>query len=505
MADDIIPSNAFDQVPAEAVVPGFYGEISAAASRKSIKRVLIVGQRLSSGTIDAAVPQFISGDGSIAKTFWGRGSMLADMVMAYRAGDPTMELWGVALDDDGAGTAAELDVTFTGTATAAGTLSFYVGDVKITAGVAVDDAAADVASALSAAINAATDLPVTAAVDAAVVTVTFRHKGAVGNDLRLQVNVGGIDAGEATPAGITVSIPDDGFLADGATDPEQTAVLSAIAGEAFDFILIPYTGSTELDAWADEMDARFGPLQMEYGGVFTARRATVSNQITWLDGRNDKHISVTTVYDTPGPVWKTAARMLARAARSLANHPVRGLNDLALIGELPPPRTSRLTWQDRQSLLIYGGSTLKVGADGTVMIDKIVTTYKTNGAGDPDDSWRDIQSAYTAAYVARELQFVINRDYLTKRAILVDDGTAIAAGIPHVTPRQARTRLISHYAYLETLGIVERADLFEQFLIVSREAKRLNVKYAPDLANPLDIVAIKIEFSIQWPDDLVNA
>jgi len=253
------------------------------------------------------------------------------------------------------------------------------------------------------------------------------------------------------------------------------------------------------------MESRFGPLQMEYGGVFTARRATVSNQVTWLQGRNDKHISVTTVYDTPGPVWKTAARMLARAARSLANHPVRGLNDLALIGELPAPRTSRLTWQDRQSLLTYGGSTLKVGTDGTVMIDKIVTTYKTNSAGDPDDSWRDIQSAYTAAYIARELQFVINRDYLTKRAILVDDGTAIAAGIPHVTPRQARTRLISHYAYLETLGIVERADLFEQFLIVSREAKRLNVKYAPDLANPLDIVAIKIEFSIQWPDDLVAA
>lgn len=500
-----IPSSAFDQVPVETRKPGFYAEISAVASRASTYRALIVGQRLASGTVAAGVPSFISGEGEIAKTFFGRGSLIANMVTSYRAGESALELWAVALDDDGAGVAATLDITVTSAAIAAGTLSLYMGDTRIRVGVASGDDVSDIAASINAAINAATDLPVTSSVLAGVVTVTFRHKGALGNDFRVQLNYRGIDAGEETPAGVAITIPDDGYLTGGATDPDQTAAIAGIANETFDFILVPYSGTAELDVWDTELTERFGPLEQMYGGVFSCRRGTPSEHITWLGNRNDKYVSVTCVHDTPGPVWKTAARMLARASRSLANHPVRPLKPLELIGELPAPRTSRFTFSDANAILNAGGSTLEVLRDGTVIIDKIVTTYKTNAVGDADDAFRDIQSLYTSAYIARELRFVINRDFISKRAILVDDGTQLASGLPSVTPRTAKATLIAHYAYLERQGIVERADIFEKYLIVSREAKRLNFKYQPDLANPLDIVAVKIEFSIQFPDDLVGA
>ena len=87
---------------------------------------------------------------------------------------------------------------------------FIINGKKVSAGVAKDDAAADVATALAAAINADVDLPVTAAASTATVTLTAKCKGeyiangTFGDDDEVTIT-GGISVSvESKAAGITL-------------------------------------------------------------------------------------------------------------------------------------------------------------------------------------------------------------------------------------------------------------------------------------------------------------
>ena len=73
-------------------------------------------------------------------------------------------------DDDGAAVAAAETLTFSGPATADGTLSVYIGGQKVSIAVASGDSADDMAAAMNAAINDEEDLLVTSTVLTNVVT-----------------------------------------------------------------------------------------------------------------------------------------------------------------------------------------------------------------------------------------------------------------------------------------------------------------------------------------------
>jgi phage tail sheath gpL-like len=128
----------------------------------------------------------------------GRGSMLHRQALAFFANNRFTDCYIGILADNGAGVAATGPITITGPATAAGTISLYLGGNRVAVSVASGDTAAAIATAISAAINAAADLPVTASPASAVVTVTHRHKGEVGNEYDMRVNY---QDGEATAGG----------------------------------------------------------------------------------------------------------------------------------------------------------------------------------------------------------------------------------------------------------------------------------------------------------------
>src|SRR5690606_19151974 len=100
------------------------------------------------------------------ETYFGRGSMLANMLVTVLANNPGNSVYAIALDDvagGSGGSAATGNILFTGAASHTGRLVATIGGREVSAGMIAGDAAASIVSQLVAAINAASDLPVSAA------------------------------------------------------------------------------------------------------------------------------------------------------------------------------------------------------------------------------------------------------------------------------------------------------------------------------------------------------
>jgi phage tail sheath gpL-like len=79
---------------------------------------------------------------------------------------------------------------FSGTATAAGSIDVMIcGQPLLTVGIAIGDTAALVAASVQAAIAQLLDIPVTSTVAGAIVTLTYVHRGDVGEDLPVRVKL----------------------------------------------------------------------------------------------------------------------------------------------------------------------------------------------------------------------------------------------------------------------------------------------------------------------------
>ncbi len=95
------------------------------------------------------------------------------------------------------------------------------------------------------------------------------HKGLLGNDINMQQNYLGNAGGEFPVSGVTlVFVP----MAAGTTNPSLTNGLANLASHPFDFIGMPYTDTTSLNAMqtflADDV-GRWSWQEMIYGGAFS--------------------------------------------------------------------------------------------------------------------------------------------------------------------------------------------------------------------------------------------
>ena len=156
-------SVSFNTIPSGIRVPLFYAEMdnSQAATPTSQTASLLIGQMIEVGTAEAGKPVFVS-TAAMAKSLFGRGSMLARMVDAYRKVDSFGQLVCIPVADGEDAGAASGKAEISGTALEAGTLSFYVGGERVQVAVAEGDTASKIAKSLGDAITVVKDLPVTA-------------------------------------------------------------------------------------------------------------------------------------------------------------------------------------------------------------------------------------------------------------------------------------------------------------------------------------------------------
>jgi len=180
---------------------------------------------------------------------------------------------------------------------------------------------------------------------------------------------------------------------------------------------------------------------------------------------------------------------------ALADDPARPLQTLELDGIMAPAKEARWTKEERNLLLYDGLSTYTVDSDGTVRIERAVTTYQTNSYGLEDTSYLDVTTPATLSYIRYVTRVRITNKF--PRHKLADDGTAFGAGQAIVTPSIVRSELLALFRQLEEQGLVEDYEQFVEGLIVERNAddpNRLDVLAPPNLVNQLIIFAEQVQY-----------
>ncbi|RYM47648.1 phage tail sheath subtilisin-like domain-containing protein [Serratia proteamaculans] len=486
----------FNRVPSNQRAPFFYAEFdnSMANTATAVQRTLLIGQILPTATAAPGIPQKVSSDSAVAG-ICGSGSMLHNMMTAYLANDISAELWILPLADGGSGTTAAVGKLQVETAAAAtGVLSLYIAGVRVQLTVVSTDDKVAVAASIAALINSQSKLPVTAAVDGEstdTVTLTAKNKGAHGNSIDIRLNYQGAAGGEETPQGMELAITP---MSSGAGAPVLTDALGNLQDRAFDFIVNPYTDTTSLDAvkeFLSDATGRWSYAQQLYGHSFGALAGTYGSLSAAGEARNNQHETLLGINGSPTPAYLWAAALTGAIAPSLRNDPGRPTQTLTISGVLAPPLETRFMLTERNNLLYSGISTFTVADDGSVQVEKTITTYQKNKFGDADDSYLNIETLFLLMFVTRFLRTQITSKF--SRMKLANDGTRFAPGSAIVTPNVIRAELIAQYRTLEYNGYVQDSAAFAQTLLVERNSsntKRIDVLWTGTLIDQLEIFAL---------------
>jgi phage tail sheath gpL-like len=485
---------SFNQVPNGIRVPFAYIEFdnTGALTGTALQtyRALLIAPRTSGGSVQANTLTRVT-SAQQARGFFGPGSVMHNMAEAYFANNTFTETWAIAVDDNVAHVAATGSIVITGTPSVAGTLCAYIAGRLVQVGVTTASTATTIATALAAAINANTNLPVTASSATGTVTITAKNKGALGNGIDLRLNY----AGESTPAGLTVTV---NAMASGTGNPDLSGIFTAIAAEQFHIWAQPYNDAATLTSIETELSARSGPLRQQDGMCFTAVAGNFAAATTLGAGRNSQFNSIMATNGSPNPVWEVAGAVAANAAYYGQIDPARPFKTLPLTSIKAGDRSVRFTLSERDQLLKVGISTHVVTADGTVQIERLITTYQTNPLGAADISYLDVNTLLTLSYLRFDTRILLLTKY--PRHKLASDGTRYGPGQAIVTPKVVKAELINRARQWEELGLVENADGFKAGLIVERNAQdpsRLDILLTPDLINQLQVMGVQIKFILQ--------
>jgi phage tail sheath gpL-like len=233
------------------------------------------------------------------------------------------------------------------------------------------------------------------------------------------------------------------------------------------------------------------------GTAFAAFRGNHSESTTFGNSRNWHGICTMGTNLSPQypPLW--AATVCASAASALAIDPARPLQTLRLRSLLPPAAQLRWRRAERDVLLHNGVSTYRVGDDGTVTIERLVTMYQKNAQGYEDAAYLDLNTVETLRRIRMRQRQHIGSTY--PRHKLAADGTDYPSGQPIVTPSLIKGALIALYQEFIDLGWVEDLDGYQETLHVEIDAddkNRVNFVDNPNLINQFRILAGKTQFEV---------
>lgn len=466
------PNISFDNIPSSIRKPGKYFEFNTKLAVRTLpgnlQRTLIIGQRLTAGTVAAGVVTNVFSDAEAA-TFFGNGSQLHLMCRAAIKANPYLALEAIAMDDAGAGVLATSTVTLTGPATAAGVLTVKVAGKPVQIAIAATDTATAIGAALAAQIALQPDLPVTAAAAVGVVTLTAKNKGTQGNNIKIET--------VTTAAGTTAAVV---AMSAGATDPTIATALAAVFAAGHNIIVSAWNDATNLTALRTHLDSVSGPLEQRGAIGIYGHTGTLGASTTLAGTLNAGRISAPN-FKVPEQPCELAAAYGAVVASE--EDPARPLNLLQLTGITAPALADRLSRTEQENALNNGVTPLEVGPGEKVQIVRAITTYTLDAQSIPDISLLDLTTIRTLDYVRKACRERISlrfpREKLSER-----------------TAPKVRDQLLDVLYKLEELEIVEQVDANKDGLIVERDSQdpnRLNAKIPTDVVNGLHVFAGRID------------
>lgn len=336
------------------------------------------------------------------------------------------------------------------------------------------------------------------------VTLTARHKGSLGNFI--EVDTGDLTTDGAPPVGIAITA-----MASGASDPDLQTAFANLGDDEYDWIASPYADATNLGRASDllgDISGRWSYAKQIYGHYITVHNGTVGALSTLGNSRNDQHTSIFPCRKFLSTPWAVCAAVGAQAAMHLQDAPElsRPLQSLALVGVMGPrAKSDLLTKADKQTLYYDGISGYYVSRDGTVRIERIVTTYQSNAWGDPDWTYLDIETMAQSMYGIRYIRTLVTSRH--GRQALANDNPGRLLHI--ATPIDIRNTVLHAYSRLVLEeGVFENLDQFRESLVVERDstdANRVNVGMKLDHVNQLRIIAAAAVNYMQLNADQIAA
>lgn len=398
---------------------------SSEEAQNTGQKILIVGQMLSGTATAGALVENIT-NGGAEDALFGATSMIAALVRANKVRNQQVQIDAIPLADNGSGVDATGSFDISGTATEAGTLTVIAGSEKnhkYSIAVADTDTATTIGDAIEAAITADTNSPLTAVNTAGTVDVTAANAGTYGNSIPLEIR------GEV--AGVTTGVTG---MASGATDPVLTTVFDVIGENRYQAIVWPYPSDTTVVRGL--LDPRFNADGKVLDGVaFTAINDSAANlsvlgaalnsqSLVIIGGKQETETNYSGGDIVEIPMVKASAFAGYRALRLdvdgfsvadlviTANGPLDSFGGPALaskpyfntpFADLFPIKAGRgFDDSEVEDLKDDGVSVLgnNIAANG-VISGEMMTTYKTDVAGNPDVTFTFLNYVDTASQ-ARE-------------------------------------------------------------------------------------------------------
>ena len=329
----------------------------------------------------------------------------------------------------------------------------------------------------------------------AYVTLTANNTGYLGNSIRIETALTYGDSAWAN-ANTTIVQPTGG-----AGQPVLNTALSNLGSMPFDFIVNPYNDVYTLGEVDTFLQQRWGPYQQLYGLQLACFDGTAAQALAQTATINSPYTYVISRYLGPAPTYLWAAALGARAAQHLQDAPElsRPMQTLALTG-MHGPKLAANAWSitQRQSFYFGGVTGYTLAKDGTVRLDRVVSTYLTNAYGQVDMTWLDINTLAQNMYALRFINQALTSTY--PRSALADSNPGSLQGV--VTPKDVFNLVAHSYSELCNIGVMQNADLFAQQLIVERNSQDPNRvdAYLPfDVMNQLRIFAGNATTYLQFP------
>jgi phage tail sheath gpL-like len=159
-----------------------------------------------------------------------------------------------------------------------------------------------------------------------------------------------------------------------------------------------------------------------------------------------------------------------------------------------------MTAQERNVLYFDGIGGFTVTREGTVRIDRMLTTYQTNANGDPDSSYLDVQVLAQLQYLIRFFRFKITQTY--PRASLKKDSEKRLPGQFSVRPKDIKATMIAGAKELANQNVIEDVEVFAQLIIVQiseSDPNCVEMVISPDLVNQWRLGKTLVQFYNQYP------
>lgn len=484
------------------------------------QKVLFVGQMTSAGTATSGDLVTDIGDDGEEDTLFGTRSHLAGMIREFKKLNERTQVDAIPLDD-ASGTQATSTITATGTsATADATIYVTFGSEKVhrkAVDITSGDAIADVAAAIVTAFSTDGDTPFQVASALGVATATSEHDGTISNDWSTKI--------EGTIPGITLTIAG---WSSGATDPTVTGVFDVVGDTRYQTVVWPNSyDTTELETF---LDARFNASYQILDGVgIVTKKGTLASLKTFAD-MNSQSIVILgnkTVAATDRLVGTAVVEMPDIVSAQFAAFKALRLTDDAPItryvttvspsdqfggialASLPYPNTvmpnltvpdprDEFTLAEQAELSENAVSVFSANrAFNTTILGQIVTSYTVNGAGNPDTSYKYLETVETASSIREYFYENFRSRYAQTR---LTDGDLIA-GRDMANESSIRAFCNTLYDALAVEALVQAGTAakkdFNQNLVISVELSTgtVTVQMAPLLVGQLRVVLGTIQIS----------